>query len=365
LPQDGDPTGTATQSGSSTEAWAFKMQDGTSRFQMVSSDKNGSFFCDFKTLQVSGNAFVGGASARSVRNPNGGGNQFSSLNTTCTAAIVASAQPQPPTPPPTQNLSPVFPPKPGQKWTLTIDGLALWALDFTKLDSDGDPTGTGTQNGVAKTAFAFTAQDGSRYFQVFDAQNTVYYCIFPNRPQVSGASFVGGRAFSAPNPQANATNMNRACSTTITADGASSVTVPPSLPTTTTASFPPKPGQTWTLNIDGFAPWALQFTKLDSDGDPTGTGTQNGVAKNVYAFRANANTFRFQVFDAQTTVYYCDFSGNPTPNGATVAGGIASSAPNPQAQATPLNRGCSVTLLSSTLLHQPASAPLEMMLKLR
>jgi serine protease Do len=365
LDTDGDPTGTATQSGITTEAWAFKMQDGSSRFQMVSSDKNGSFFCDFKTLQVSGNAFVGGASARSVRNPNGGGNQFSSLNTTCTAAIVASAQPQPPTPPPTQNLSPVFPPKPGQKWTLTIDGLNSWMLDFTKLDSDGDPTGTGTQNGVAKTAFAFTAQDGSRYFQVFDAQNTVYYCIFPNRPQVSGASFVGGRAFSAQNPQANATNMNRACSTTITADGAGAVTVPPSLPTTTTASFPPKPGQNWTLTIDGFAPWALQFTRLDSDGDPTGTGTQNGVAKNVFAFAASASLFRFQVFDAQNTVYYCDFPRNAQPNGATFGGGNASSASTPQAQPTPLNRVCSVTLLSSALLSQSSSTPLEMMFKLR
>jgi serine protease Do len=364
LDSDGDPTGTATQSGITTDAWALKLQDGSSRFQMVSSDKNGSFFCDFKTLQVSGNAFVGGASNRSIRNPNGGGNQFLNLNTTCTAAIGASAQTQPPTPP-TQNLTPAFPPKPGQKWTLAIDGLNPWALEFTKLDSDGDPTGTGTQNGVAKTTFAFTAQDGSRYFQVFDAQNTVYYCIFPNRPQVSGSSFVGGRAFTAPNPQANATNMNRTCIATIASDGAGAVIAPPSLPTTATASFPPKPGQAWTLNIDGFAPWALQFTKLDSDGDPTGTGTQNGVSKNVFAYKLQSGAFRFQVFDAQNVVYVCDFPTSVRFNGMTVTGGAAGTAPNSDANLTSLNRSCSVTLLSSTLSSLPASTPLEMLLKLR
>lgn len=146
LDSDGDPTGSATQNGVRTDTYAFRMQGGVSRFQMVSPDRNGSFFCDFTALQVSGNSFVGGRSGRSTRDPNGGGNVFSSLNTSCTAALGSSSQPQPPTPPqPPANLTASFPPKPGQKWTLTIDGLAPWALDFTKLDSNGDPTGTGTQ----------------------------------------------------------------------------------------------------------------------------------------------------------------------------------------------------------------------------
>jgi serine protease Do len=367
LDQDGDPTGIATQNGTSNDTYAFRTQGGVSRFQMVSGDNSGSYFCDFTTLQVNGNAFVGGRSGRSVRNPNGGSSPVSSLNTTCTAALGSSTQVQTPINPPalpTTALTPSFPPKPGQKWTLNIDGLAPWTLDFTKLDSDGDPTGTGTQNGVAKTVFAFT-DSGDRYFQVFDARDTVFYCVFPNRPQISGSSFVGGRAFTAPNPQANATNMNRACNVTITADGAGAVIAPPSLPTTVPASFPPKPGQAWTLNIDGFAPWALQFTKLDSDGDPTGTGTQNGVSRNVFAYKLQSGAFRFQVFDAQSVVYVCDFPASVRFTGATVTGGAAGTAPNSDANLTSLNRACSVTLLSSTLLNLPASTPLEMMFKLR
>jgi serine protease Do len=357
LDEDGDPTGTATQNGVTTDTWALRLQDGTSRFQMLSSDRNGSFFCDFDRLQVSGNAFVGGRSVRSTRNPNGGGNVYTDLKTTCSAALGASAQPQPLQPPqPPSSLTPNFPPKVGQKWTLNIDGLAPWALDFTKLDSDGDPTGTGTQNGVSKTVYAFTVQDGSRYFQVFDAQNTVYYCIFPNRPQVSGSSFVSGRAFSAPDPQASATNLNRACSVTIISDSIITGLNPPPL----TASFPPKPGQAWTLNIDGLAPWALQFTKLDSDGDPTGTAVQSGDSKPVYAYKLQSGTFRFQVFDSKSAVYVCDFPASVRPNGVTVSGGLAGFAPNQDANLTSLNRACSVTINAATVLLQPA-APLEMM----
>lgn len=157
--------------------------------------------------------------------------------------------------------------------------------------------------------------------------------------------------------------MNRACTATITADSTIGGNTPP-LINTLIATFPPKPGQTWTLTIDGLAPWALNFTKLDSDGDPTGTGTQNGVAKNVYAF-SDGSIFRFQVFDAQNTVFYCDFP-NTRPTTATVIGGSAFTAPNPQTRASAMNRACSVTINTSTLLAKPASAPLDsMFIKLR
>ncbi|MFN3265487.1 MAG: hypothetical protein ACK41E_01480 [Deinococcales bacterium] len=213
LDSDGDPAGFAVQNGVRTEAFAFRLQSGIARFQMVAADKNGSFFCDFDTLQVSGNAFVGGRSARSVRNPNGGGNVFSSLNTSCTAALDSSTGVQPPTLP--IDLTPSFPPKPGQKWSLTIDGLAPWALQFTKLDSDGDPTGTGVQNGDSKPVFAYRLQSGTFRFQVFDSRSAVYVCDFPASIRPNGATVSGGAAGFAPNQDANLTSLNKSCSVTL------------------------------------------------------------------------------------------------------------------------------------------------------
>jgi serine protease Do len=359
LDRDGDITGTATQNSIKTETWAFQMSNKVYRFQMIASDNSGgSFFCDFDRLQVSGNAFIGGRSGRSARNPNGGNNVFTALNTSCVAAFgssvqLAGNQPiQPPTIP--QALTASFPPKPGQTWTLTIDGLAPWTINFTKLDSDNDPTGTSTQNGVTKTAFAFTVQSGQRYFQVFDAQS-VYYCVFPNAVQRNGSSLIGGQAFTAPNPEANATNMNRACVVTITSD--SSLQAPPALPVLT-ASLPPKPGQFWTLTIDGLAPWALNFTKLDSDGDPTGTGTQNGTAKPVFAYALQSGGFRFQVFDARNTIYVCDFPRNTPINGSSINGGAAGTAPNPDANMTSLGKSCFVTINSVALLGKALGNPM-------
>jgi serine protease Do len=372
LDQDGDPTGIAIQNGLRTEMWAYRMQNGNARFQMVATDGSGSYFCEFSKLQVNGNAFVAGVSLRSTRNPNGSGNITNSLNTSCVAALgssvqLAGNQPiQPPTIP--QALTASFPPKPNQTWTITIDGLAPWTINFTKLDSDGDPTGTATQNGVTKTAFAFTVQSGQRYFQVFDAQS-VYYCVFPNAVQSSGSSLIGGRAFTAPTPDANAINMNKACVATITSD--SSLQAPPTLPVVQlTAGLPPKPGQSWTMTIDGLAPWALNFTKLDSDGDPTGTGTQNGVTKPVYAYKLQSGGFRFQVFDARNTIYVCDFPKNTAMSGSSINGGSAGTAPNPDTNIAPLGKSCSVIInsvaLFSKALGDPmlrASVPLDLLFK--
>ncbi len=404
LDEDNDPTGTATQNGNPTQTWAFETSSNEFRFQMVAADRNGSFFCDFERLQISGNAFIGGKSLRSTRNPSGGSNVLTNLGTTCVAAFGSSVQlagsgtsVQPPPVPSTLMAS--FPPKPGQVWTMTIEGLAPWTLNFTKLDGDGDPTGTGTQNGVSKTVFAFTEPNGRRFFQVFDARNTVYYCIFPNAIQVSGSSLVGGNAFSAPSPDANAAPLNKSCTVTITADNnvqiggapvpslnappplpaapappplpGGGISQPPALPGSSqiVASLPPKPSQAWTLIIDGLAPWALNFTKLDGDGDPTGTGVQNGVSKPVFAYALQSGGFRFQVFNAQSAVFVCDFPRNTPISSATINGGTAQTAPNSDANLTPLNKSCNVTLnslaltLKSSLNLRRASAPIDMMLK--
>ena len=364
LDEDGDPIGTAKNGQRTGNAFAFQTQSGTYRFQIFLPEDKSSFFCDFVRLQVSGNAFIGGQSGRADPNPSGGSRIFTDLKTSCVTAFGSSVQLAGvgQTPTPSGSLLASFPPKPGQAWSLTIDGLAPWAINFTKLDSDGDPTGSATQNGVTKTAFAFTipVNTGRRYFQVFDAR-AVYYCIFPNAVQVSGSSLIGGQAFTAPTPDADAVPMNKACTAAITADPSQASSPQPPAPPPIgllSASFPPKPGQSWTLTIDGLAPWALNFTKLDSDGDPTGTGVQSGSSKPVFAYKLQSGTYRFQVFDARSAIFVCDFPVGATINGATVVGGAAGTAPNQDANLTPLNKSCSVTLLSSALLGKASSDPL-------
>ncbi len=361
IDEDGDPTGFATQSGNRTETWAFQTPDKKFRFQMVAADRSGSYFCDFDRLQVSGNAFIGGRSGRSVRNASGNGNDFIDLKTSCVAAfgssiqLAGTTQPiQPPTLP--TSLIASFPPKSGQTWSVNIDGLAPWVVSFTKLDSDGDPTGSSVQSGVTFTTFAFT-DGGNPNFQIANNEG-IYFCVFPANVVGNGAVLSGGQAqFSLRGNNQPRQNLNKSCTATITADSnAQTGVTPPALPMAQ-ASLPPKPNQAWTLIIDGLAPWTLNFTKLDSDGDPTGTGVQNGTSKPVFGYLLQSGTYRFQVFDARNAIYVCDFPRNPTINGATISGGAAGTAPNPDTNLTPLNKSCSVTL-NSVALTTPSAIDL-------
>jgi hypothetical protein len=111
------------------------------------------------------------------------------------------------------------------------------------------------------------------------------------------------------------------------------------------------------MTIDGLAPWALNFTKLDDEGDPTGTGTQNGTSKPVYAYALQSGTFRFQVFDARNIIYFCDFPRNTPINASSVTGGSAGTAPNPDANVTSLGKSCFVTINSVALTSKGLGNP--------
>ncbi len=284
-----------------------------------------------------------------------GASQFTTLTDANSAPCKANLEPQsgaiatPPAPPTQVQAS--FPPKVGQSWTVSIDGIAPWIIKYNSVDKT-DVVGVATQSGVNQEALAFTTSAGAKVFAM-TGKDGVYYCVFGATIQANGASFVGGTSvFQATNAK-ELTDLQKSCTATITADVSGSTTVvsnTPITPTNLVASFPPKPGQTWVLNIDGLSPWTMNFTKLDSDGDPTGTATQNGVTKAVFAFVDEGEQY-FQVFDAKSTVFYCVFPANTRPNGAVASGGDAFTAPNSQADLVAMNKSCSVTLQNQTILQ--------------
>jgi hypothetical protein len=344
--------------------------------------------------------------------------KYEDLKTTCSATLGGSSQTTNPTSPfanpnvplnPNTNQTqptgatqtPVWPPKPGEAWTMTIDGLAPWAINFEKLDKDGDPTGPATQSGVKSTAFAYL-DNGEYVFEITDGK-TVTDCVF-TKLQVQGNAFVGGKAYSGDANSNSIPSLNKACSAALgsgqtaqqpqpqaqalswppqlavgqnwdyrlgtrpvvyhgnfasvsnniykgdlitegssdpiakrdlsvgfsTSDDALiSIAIDPqggstgcvfigkaSLKNNTyvgsalykapgakdfadlnfncvmnaltvaapqaqggnlTPTWPPKPSENWTMTIDGLAPWAINFDKLDKDGDPTGTAIQSNA----------------------------------------------------------------------------------------
>jgi hypothetical protein len=209
---DGDPAGTATQGNARGDGLAIKGNDGTHAFLM--NINNRTYYC----LVPANARFQGSSIQGALGELVGSGNnvQAQSLNTACTATLTARGGSTGGTgivAPPTQTLTASFPPKAGQSWTLTIEGLAPWNIVFDRNSQDG-VSGKATQNGVTGNAFAFV-DGGENWFQV-SGGNLVYFCIFPARPQVSGSSLVGGTAFSAPDPNAQLTRLNRTCSATLT-----------------------------------------------------------------------------------------------------------------------------------------------------
>jgi hypothetical protein len=205
---DGDPAGTVTQGNARGETFAVKGTDGSHAFLIGIGGR--SFYCFIQpNTRFQGSSILGGLGEFIGTGNNA---QAQSLNTPCTATLTARSGNTGSTQPTSPILTASFPPKPGQTWTLTIDGLAPWTMVFDKTNQDG-VSGKATQNGVSGNTFAFV-DGGENWFQV-SGGNLVYFCIFPARPQISGSSLVGGQAFSAPNPNAQLTRLNRACTATL------------------------------------------------------------------------------------------------------------------------------------------------------
>jgi serine protease Do len=216
--EDNDPVGTATQNGQRSKTFAFRIQDtGTYRFQMVAADGSGSYFCDFAQLRTSGNAFIDGAAGRSTRDQNNN-SKFQSLSKACTAALgssSASVSSSPTQPPGLPSAGPVavFPPKVGQLWRVTIDGLAPWDITFTGLDKDGDPQGRAVQSGVSRAAIAYI-NDGDATFGMSGADGA-YYCIYNGTPRVQGSSLGSAQAYFEAKGTEGLKRMDKGCNAAI------------------------------------------------------------------------------------------------------------------------------------------------------
>jgi hypothetical protein len=278
---------------------------------------------------MTGCLFIGKASikdntysgATSYRAP--GAKDFVDQNLDCRMNAVTNAAPQAPV----GNLSPNWPPKPNETWTMTIDGLAPWAINFEKLDKDGDPTGTATQSGVAFTAFAFKDTGVAGAFQVINNQtNESYYCAFKTL-EVKGNAFVGGVAlYQAKGGQASV--MNKTCTAAIgssvntnTNTGGSTLGgIFGTTTTTTTTSglgWPVQvaPGQIWSVSVKNIV-FQLKLERVNN-GITIGTATSSNVEL-AGGFVTQGDNLNLILTDGTATIQ-CTF-GRSSVQGQTLNG---------------------------------------------
>ena len=224
LDQDGDPTGAASQVGTSQPFIAYAYEDDGLFYFHVESQRNEAFACTFEDpISASNNTLSEGAALNSPPNAD----DWKSLNKTCSVALQGSSAVAPPSDPPKAGggLIASFPPKPNQTWTVTVQGLEPWTVEFKNLDSDGDPEGTSRQGSFSGVAYAFTDDESSKTFQ-FAGANGMYWCVFPRNPNFDGASIVGGRTFFRAANQQTAGNLNKSCTATLVSLGGSAVFIP-------------------------------------------------------------------------------------------------------------------------------------------
>jgi serine protease Do len=219
LDQDGDPTGPATQAGSSQGLTTYAYEDDEGRFLFhVENQRNEAWACAFEDpVQFAGQTLSSGEALNSPPDAD----SWNPMRRPCTVSLQSGTVAAPPkaTDLPTAPgaLVAAFPPKPGQTWTVTIAGLEPWTLEFQKLDRDGDPEGISKQGAFSGPAFAFA--DGSdKVFQFFSNAGG-YWCVFANNAVFSGATISGGRAFFRATNAQSPSPMNRDCSATIISAG--------------------------------------------------------------------------------------------------------------------------------------------------
>lgn len=196
LDQDGDPTGPATQAGSSQNFTTYAYEDEDGRFLFhVENQRNEAWACAFEDpVEFKEQTLSGGEALNSPPTAD----NWNSMNRPCTVTLQSgNAAVSPPKATdlpntPSGALVAAFPPKPGQTWTVTITGLEPWTLEFQKLDRDGDPEGIGKQGAFSGPTFAFS--DGSEKLFQFFGNAGAYWCVFENNAVFNGASISGGKS---------------------------------------------------------------------------------------------------------------------------------------------------------------------------
>jgi hypothetical protein len=117
-----------------------------------------------------------------------------------------------------------WPPKvtPGQVWTVKIDGLTAWTLNFNEVDKDGYPTGPATQGSKKFIAVALKYDDGWFGFAMVD-DSGIYFCDFENDQSVNGLRLVKGIALRREKGADKSQDLKKACTATLTSGNPGSV----------------------------------------------------------------------------------------------------------------------------------------------
>ncbi len=334
LDKDGDPTGSAVQAGASFTAFAYQDKDG---YVFETNDGKTIYDCVFTTLVVQGNAFVGGTAFAGPSNSS----SLPSLKKACSAALggaqtVAQAV----------NLS--WPPQlaVGQKWDYRFGTRPnVYHGNFASVTNNiykGELITEGSGDPVAKRVLSvvYSAKDDALISFAEDPQGGITGCLFAGKASIKSNTYSGSTLYQAPGSK-DFVDQNLDCRM-----NAVTSTVPQTAVGNQVPTWPPKPSETWTMTIDELAPWAINFEKLDKDGDPTGTATQNGAAFTAFAFKDTGVAGAFQMINRQTSEsYYCAFKTLEVKGNAFV-GGVALYQPK-GGQASNLNKTCAAALGSS------------------
>ncbi len=206
---DGTLVGTASQGNGRGEANGLKTTDGGYAFVMEVNNRVIACLTVANTPVVNG-GFLGQLVEIAQ-------NQAKSLNTSCTLTLTSrGGTTSTVVTPPVQSLAAAFPPKVGQTWTITIEGLSPWVVLFQDLNKDNELSGTGLQNGLARRVLAYL-NNGLKIFAMAGENDVIYYCAFAANIQAVGATLSGGVAYQEPKGAQQPTAMNRSCSATLTA----------------------------------------------------------------------------------------------------------------------------------------------------
>ena len=338
LDKDGDPTGPAVQGSAQFTGFAYKNKDGYV-FEVV--DRTTVYDCIFATLQIQGNAFVGGKAYSGASNAN----SLPPLNKSCSAALGASAGNQNSNQ--AQNLS--WPPQlaVGQNWDYRLGTRpVVYHGNFSSVANDiykGDLITDGTGDPVAKRALSvvFSSKDDALISFAEDPQGGITGCLFTGKGSIQNNVYVGATLFKAPGAK-DFVDQNTDCRM----NAVTAATNPTGNQTSNlTPSWPPKQGENWTVTIDGLAPWAINFEKLDKDGNPTGTAIQSGARFVATAYK-DSDGYEFEILD-RNNVYFCTFTSLQTQGNAFV-GGKAYAGPITAQSIPSLNKSCNAAIGSSS-----------------
>lgn len=336
LDKDGDPTGPATQSGVKSTAFAY-LDNGEYVFEIT--DGKIVTDCVFTKLQVQGNAFVGGKAYSGDANSN----SIPPLNKACSAALgggQAVQQPQPQA----QALS--WPPQlaVGQKWDYRLGTRpVVYHGNFASVSNNifkGDLITEGSSDPITKRALSvvYSAKDDALISFAEDPQGGVTGCLFIGKASIQNNTYTGAALYKAPGAKDYA-DLNFNCVT-----NAVTAAAPQAQGSNQAPTWPPKPSENWTLTIEGLAPWAINFDKLDKDGDPTGTALQSGAKFVAFAYK-DKDGYEFELSD-DTTVYFCTFATLQIQGNAFI-GGKAYSGPKSANSVPSLKKPCSAAIGSS------------------